>query len=62
MTRLYDCLNGLWDVKSPIEFNVNLGKGMSCNATRPLATILGPIVKTIILGGRLGFIFMSTTI
>jgi hypothetical protein len=64
MTRFPNALDGLRDIKPLIGYVIGLGQGMFCNVMIPLITIPGckPHVETIVLGGRLGLIFMNTTI
>jgi hypothetical protein len=54
MTRLFDALDGPWDIKSPIGSTISLGEGMFCHAMIPPATIPShePHVKTLVPGGR----------
>jgi hypothetical protein len=64
MIRPPNALDGPRDIKSLIGYVIGLGQGMICNVMIPFVTVprCKPHVETIVLGGRLGLIFMNITI
>jgi hypothetical protein len=61
MIGLYNALDGPRDIKSPIGFVIDLGKGMFYNVASTIVPRCKLHIKTMISSGRLSFIFTNTT-
>ncbi len=62
--KLPNALDGPRDIKSLIGYVIGLGQEMLCNVMILLIIVprCKPHVEIIVMGGRLGLIFMNTTI